>query len=495
MSEQERQDNTVDRLLEDIEAEKAARAREEEQIGEALRVDDSTADRIQQERRNKVAGFRLELNLDEDPEHTAVQAEETAVPAGTADGEPSQEEAAPTAPEEGGEDPASGEGEESDAPEEPEDSKAGKKKKKKDKTTWGCIRGILYAVLVLGASGVLAYFIITGCIDLVGLNKSDQLKDVEIPMGASTQQVAEVLKENGLIDQPLIFRLYSRLTKADGTYQPGTFTLSANMGYADIISELQNAKPREVVSVTVPEGSTIDDIAELLEEANVCTPEEFYHAVVQIDYTNDYAFIKEIPTADQGEQYEGRVYTLEGYMFPDTYEFYTESAGETVVRKFLDNFDRRVDAQVRSAISAKGMTLDEAIIIASIIQGEAAKSEDMLLVSRVLFNRLENPNVYPQLQCDSTRDYVQALTPSVEGIEITNVAYDTYKRKGLPVGAINNPGMEAILAAINPSEDEEAQEYFFFATDYSTGITYFSKTYAEHEKTCRKYKIGIHANG
>ena len=141
------------------------------------------------------------------------------------------------------------------------------------------------------------------------------------------------------------------------------------------------------------------------------------------------------------------------------------------------------------------MTLDEAIIIASIIQGEAAKSEDMLLVSRVLFNRLENPNVYPQLQCDSTRDYVQALTPSVEGIEITNVAYDTYKRKGLPVGAINNPGMEAILAAINPSEDEEAQEYFFFATDYSTGITYFSKTYAEHEKTCRKYKIGIHANG
>lgn len=492
MSEQEQQENSVDRLLEDIEAEKAARAREEERLGEALRVDDQTASRVQEQRKNKVSEFRLELNLEEEPEHTTPEntQEVVADDPETASIAPSEEEeAAQGALVSVEEEPAS----EEEEPEEPS-TKKGRGKKKKDRTTWGCIRGILYAVLVLGASGVLAYFVITGCIDLVGLNKSSTLKDVVIPRGASTQQVAEVLKESGLIDQPLIFRLYSKLTKADGTYQPGTFTLSADMGYADIISELQNAKPREAVSVMVPEGSTIDDIAKLLEEADVCSSDEFYQAVVQIDY-DDYDFIKAIPTAEQGEEYEGRIYKLEGYMYPDTYEFFTKSSGETVVRKFLDNFEKRVDTKVRSAISAKGMTIDQVIIMASIIQGEAAKTNDMLLVSRVLYNRLANPNMYPQLQCDSTRDYVESLIPSVEGVEITNIAYDTYKRKGLPVGAINNPGMDAIMAAINPSEDEEAQEYYFFATDYTTGITYFSKTYAEHEKICRKYKIGVHANG
>lgn len=123
--------------------------------------------------------------------------------------------------------------EEPDGTNEPQKAKKRKKKKKSrmDRTTWGCIRGIIYAVLVLGISGTLAYFAITGGIDMVGLNKSSALVDVEIPRGASTEQIADILKEKGLIDQPLIFRLYSKLTKADGGYRPGMFTLSANMGY------------------------------------------------------------------------------------------------------------------------------------------------------------------------------------------------------------------------------------------------------------------------
>lgn len=106
---------------------------------------------------------------------------------------------------------------------EPQKAKKRKKKKKSrmDRTTWGCIRGIIYAVLVLGISGTLAYFAITGGIDMVGLNKSSALVDVEIPRGASTEQIADILKEKGLIDQPLIFRLYSKLTKADGGYRRG----------------------------------------------------------------------------------------------------------------------------------------------------------------------------------------------------------------------------------------------------------------------------------
>ena len=199
-----------------------------------------------------------------------------------------------------------------------------------------------------------------------------------------------------------------------------------------------------------------------------------------------------IPGIEQGSQYEGRIYKLEGYMFPDTYEFFTGSSGDTVVRKFLDNFAARLDTKLRSAISAQGKTIDEIIVMASIIQGEASKEDDMLKVSRVLYNRLNNPSEYPRLECDSTQKYINDFISQIEGLEITNKAYDTYKRTGLPAGAINNPGLMAIQAAINPSQDEEVVGCYFFATDFNTGITYYSKTLKEHERICRKYGIGMY---
>lgn len=504
-------EDKVDKLIEEIETEKAARQHEEQAIRSALRVDKETAARVQQERQAKISGFQLQLDLDEEfaqPEAAAVGA----APASAADpeaepGEPSEAELPQTDNAESAEpSPFSveesdepGPDEESEAAGDREDTEEGKEAepkksktggKKKVKGRFGCLKGIIYGVVVLGVSIVLAYFAITGVIDVIGLNKSDKNVDIEIPQGASTQQVAEILHENGLIDQPLIFRLYSKFTKADGTYQPGTFTLQASMGYGDLIENLQNAKPRESVSVMVPEGSTIEEIGELLEEKEVCTANDFYLAVVNGDYSS-YDFVQQLPDTSPGSDHEGRIYMLEGYLFPDTYEFYTNSAAETVVKKFLDNFGKRVDASIRAAIKAKGMTLDEAIIMASIIQGEAASQEDMVAVSRVLYNRLENKAEYPKLECDSTRDYVNALYP-VEGLTITNTAYDTYKRAGLPVGAINNPGLQAIEAAIYPSEDAEIGKCYFFATDYDTGITYFSKTLKEHERICRKYGIGMY---
>ena len=296
----------------------------------------------------------------------------------------------------------------------------------------------------------------------------------------------------GVIDQPLVFRLYSKLTKADGTYQPGTFTLAPNMGYGEMIRILQNSKPRESVSVTIKEGFTINQIAEELEKAGVCDADDFFEAVVYGKYEDAYDFVAAIPGIEQGSQYEGRIYKLEGYMFPDTYEFFTGSSGDTVVRKFLDNFAARLDTKLRSAISAQGKTIDEIIVMASIIQGEASKEDDMLKVSRVLYNRLNNPSEYPRLECDSTQKYINDFISQIEGLEITNKAYDTYKRTGLPAGAINNPGLMAIQAAINPSQDEEVAGCYFFATDFNTGITYYSKTLKEHERICRKYGIGMY---
>ena len=489
-------ERSVDKLLEDLEAEKAARSREEERLGEVLKVDEHTAAKISEERKNKVSGFKLDIDLDEEFQKTEEPAppsvNDTEEPAPS--GEPAEETAEsldedePTAEPEGPEEETDG----VEPEEEPEEAGRGKKKKKTKKSTWGCVRGIIYAVLVLGISGVLAYFTITGAIDLAGLGKSSGKVDVVIPRGASTQQVADALKEGGVIDQPLVFRLYSKLTKADGTYQPGTFTLAPNMGYGEMIRILQNSKPRESVSVTIKEGFTINQIAEELEKAGVCDADDFFEAVVYGKYEDAYDFVAAIPGIEQGSQYEGRIYKLEGYMFPDTYEFFTGSSGDTVVRKFLDNFAARLDTKLRSAISAQGKTIDEIIVMASIIQGEASKEDDMLKVSRVLYNRLNNPSEYPRLECDSTQKYFNDFISQIEGLEITNKAYDTYKRTGLPAGAINNPGLMAIQAAINPSQDEEVAGCYFFATDFNTGITYYSKTLKEHERICRKYGIGMY---
>jgi len=426
------------------------------------------ADDAAAKRSEKIQNFKLELTLDDD----LAAAEETVAPLPTRSDVPDEAATAPTE-----EQPAA----EGDLP---------AKKPKRKKKSGGCLKKIIYAFVVAALSVTLAWFVIIFLIDSVALNRSDKPIDIEIPAGANTKQIAAILEENGIIEHPICFRLFSKITRADGKFQQGAFSLTANMGYATVVDVLQTMTPRETATVTIPEGFTIEEIAKLLDEKGICKKENFYSAVISNEY--DYDFVKAIPTAADGKEYAGRIYLLEGYLFPDTYNFYLDSSGETVVKRMLENFNTKLTPDIRSAIAARGYTIDEAIIIASIIQGEAAKVEDMKGVSKVLFNRMEPNSGYPKLQCDSTGDYVREILPSIGGIEVTSSAYDTYEKEGLPVGAINNPGMDAIEALLNPSTDSAVKDCYFFATDYDTGITYFSKTYAQHEKTCRKYKIGMY---
>ncbi len=363
---------------------------------------------------------------------------------------------------------------------------AAKPKKKRN----GCLSKLLYGLTVVAFSAAIAVFVIIFLIDMVALNRSDKPVDIEIPAGSNTSQIADILQDKGIIDYPLCFRIFSKLTRSDGKYQKGVFSLTPNMGYSTVVDTLQTMTPRETVTVTIPEGFTIDQIAKVLEENNVCEKKNFFEAVITANY--DYDFIRDIPTAADGEQYEGRIYLLEGYLFPDTYNFYVGSSGETVVNRMLENFNTKLTPDMRAAIQGKGMTIDEAIIMASIIQGEAASKDDMRGVSRVLFNRMEPNSGFPKLQCDSTGDYVKELLPSIDGIVISNEAYDTYVRDGLPAGAINNPGLDAIRALLDPSTDETIKNCYYFATDYDTGITYFTKTYAQHQAICRRYGIGMY---
>lgn len=368
----------------------------------------------------------------------------------------------------------------------PQTTETEEKPRKKNKR-FGRLMYILSVALLsaLIACGAIVYFF-----DASGLGGSDVVVDVEIPGGAYTAQIAGILEEKGLIQNAFLFRVYSKLTKADGLWQVGTFMLSADMGYSGLVEELQTSTPRENVNVTIPEGFTVEEIARLLKEKGVCEEEDFYNAVVNAEF--DYDFVKAIPTAADGEEHAGRIYRLEGYLFPDTYNFYIGSTGEMVIERMLENFNNKLTPAIRQRIKDKGWTIDEAIIFASVIQGEAGLKEDMLGVSRVLTNRMQPNSGYPKLECCSTRDYVNAILPSFGGIQVTTSAYNTYVREGLPVGAINNPGLLAIEAALNPSDDEEYANCYFFATDYDSGITYFSKTYSQHVAICLKYKIGMY---
>lgn len=349
------------------------------------------------------------------------------------------------------------------------------------------LKGVLVFVFILALCCGLAYFVVTGALDFSGLNKSDAKVDVEIPQGSSTQIIAQILQENELIDQPLIFRAYSRLFGKDGNYQAGTYSLSANMGYEKLSAVIIAGNPRETVTVTIPEGFTINQIAKRLEENNVCTEADFFDALLH--ETFDYDFIDSIPDAKDGGIYEGRVYRLEGYLFPDTYEFFTECSGKTAIDKFLSNFNEKLTVEMRSAIAARNLTLDEVVIMASVAQKEAANSAEMPKVTRVLYNRLEGS--YTRLECDSTALYLQDMMPNIQGAQVISDAYNTYKRFGLPAGSICNPGLAALKAAIYPSDDAYIKQCYYFANDRA-GNTYYSKTFAQHEAYCRRYGIGAY---
>ena len=369
-----------------------------------------------------------------------------------------------------------------------------KKEKKDKKKSGGCFLKALYAFLIVGISGFLAAVLLLYVLDSMAINRQAKHVDVVVTQEHSTtKDIADMLVENELIDYAFCFRIYSRISGADGKWQVGSFVLSPDMGYEAIIETLQTMTPRETVKVTIPEGKTVEEIADILEENGACTAEDFFNAVLYGEY--DFDFIKELPATKEDGEISERIYRLEGYLFPDTYEFYVGSSGETVVTRMLENFDKKLTPELRKQIAERGWTIDQAVIIASLVEGEAASKEDMEKVSKVLQNRMSNTNEYPKLQLCSTRDYVKALSPTLKEIVVndtTKMAYNTYDRTGLPVGAINNPGLQAIEAALNPSTDKAMQTCYFFATDYNTGITYFSQTFAEHERICKRYKIGMY---
>lgn len=371
----------------------------------------------------------------------------------------------------------------------------------------GCLFATIYGTVIMAVSVFLAYTLIVGFLDFTGIGKEQVVIDITVPKNVTNEQLATILEDAELIDAGWIFRIYAGFVKGEGNWQPGEYSLSPNMGYQTLSSRLRTAAPREVVRVTIPEGFTIPQIAQRLEDKGVCTASEFMVALDK-DYSKDYDFIADLRLVSKEDRKE-RVHELEGYLFPDTYDFYKGCSAETVVRKMLNNFSDRMSTQFRAAAKEQGLTIDQVVILASIVQGEANNPDDMAGVARVFFNRLSNPTAFPRLESDATGEYLVKLFGDKNAVA-GNRTYNTYNREGLPVGAINCPGEDAIRAVLWPADDDELtctcqnkgnthkgesknSKKYFFATYYSKAaekyITGYHATLDGHNRFCDEYDI------
>ncbi len=348
-----------------------------------------------------------------------------------------------------------------------------KKENKSAVTAYNWLLTVVWVSAVLIVSVFIATFVLSSINDLVGFSKESREIEVTIPDGSSLSDIAKLLEEKGVIDEPFTFEVYAMVKDMETKLSPGTYTLNSNLGYDQIFQALKSKDvAKNVVKVSFYEGMKLTEIAKRLEENGVCGYDEFIEAAKT--ETFEYEFESMMGTS------EYIYYKWEGYLFPDTYEFYTNSTPRSVIAKFIDNFNNKITSEYYLRMQELGMSLDEVITLASVIQSEAAYMEDMEKVSSAFHNRLTPGSGFSGLQSDVTWFYYeQEILPYIDDEELSDayhVSYDTYYRSGLPVGPICNPGMNAIKAALYPADTD----YYYFVTD-KNGTFYYGRTQAEHE--------------
>ncbi|MBR6902419.1 MAG: endolytic transglycosylase MltG, partial [Clostridia bacterium] len=282
-----------------------------------------------------------------------------------------------------------------------------------------------------------------------------------------TVKIAEKLKESGAVKIPVFFRLYSKLKGYESRYKYGVYEFNNELGYSGIAQMLMNEGAKaDSVKVTIPEMASVDDIAKILSEAGVCSKSDFLYEVRNGKFNID--FVKEIPA-------DSVYYRLEGYLFPETYDFYcydSKECAHLAVLKMLETLNGKIEP-LRESINQSGYSFHEIMTMASIVELEAGGSPgEMSNVAAVFFNRLKSKD-FATLGSSPTRKY-----PYGDG------RYNTYVCEGLPVGPLCSPSFNSIKATLNPTKDFE---YYYFVTDASMKF-YYRKTLNEHNAIIAKLK-------
>ena len=327
--------------------------------------------------------------------------------------------------------------------------------------------------------------------DVLAFGRPDQEVSVTITKEDTMDSIIDKLVDNGLIRYPWLFQVYADLSGAEEDIVPGTFTLNTAYDYHALVNEMSSsASKREEITVQIPEGYTCRQIFQLLEDKGVATVEELeeYAAEGELD---DYWFLEGVERGDK--------YCLEGFLFPNTYNFYTSGGAAHALRKLLNGFESQFDQELQDQIIALNNTLaakmrangesDEyvvshmftvrdVVIVASLIEKEAAHNLEGANIASVIYNRLFSWGSNPRyLNIDAALVY--ALDGKTElTTEDTQIdhPYNTYKNTGLTPGPIANPGMASIKSALNPADTS----YFYYVLNPETGEHIFSSTYEEH---------------
>lgn len=358
-----------------------------------------------------------------------------------------------------------------------EQSKKKSHKKKKKKRKRSRLPGVIILVtLIFGVSIVSSLVIIGYGKDMLGIDKSEETHLIVVPDGATTEDIALMLQNDGIIKSADAFVMFANLRDKGLGYISGEHFIRPNMPYETLINELTQLPTEELgesIEVTFPEGVTLLEASHILEDKGICSAEDF------VFYFNSGGFgcsFEDLLPVDTSLKFQ----RMEGYLFPDTYFFYENSDIESVCQKIYYNFESKMNDERREKMRELNLNLDQLITFASIVQKEAAVTSDMDDVASVFWNRLNNSDAFPLLQSDPTSNYSNnVVRPNMEYFnQIIIDSYDTYKSPGLPPGAICNPGIEAIDAVLKAKETP----YFFFIANLNTKVTYFSETIEQHEE-------------
>lgn len=353
---------------------------------------------------------------------------------------------------------------------------------------------ILVGLLLVAAAVGGGYLWLRG--EIAGNRGNSITATVEIGKGSSVQAIGNALEDAGVIRSALAFRLWVRGQEglAD-KLQYGSFELSSNMSYEAITKTLQQTSDdRDTVTVTFPEGIPAVQFAKLLEEAGLCNANDFLEVANNGDFSD-------LTFWNKRDEKENQFMACEGYLFPNTYQFFAEDDVYNIVRKLYAEYNSHMSDDMYQKIEATGLSLSEFMTLASIVQEEAGGIEHQADVAAIFMNRLapESPVTLLQSNCSSyiqnenDNNYLFNTVAWYYGDwsqipqEII-AAYDTYSTPGLPAGPISNPGLDAIANTLRYAESEYyANGYYFFVTD-TDGNYYFNKTASAHEAQCAQLR-------
>jgi len=354
----------------------------------------------------------------------------------------------------------------------------------------GCLGGMMYFVFVVSVSVIFACLAWMAASDVLALNKPHITAVIDLDESVFTQRevettdgngnpttktvniadidyVADRLKAEGLISYKSLFKFFCKISDAEEKLDPGSYELSTDFDYRALVKKMNQGSGAAVtVEITFPEGFTMDQIFRRLEENNVSTYENLMKAAANFSY--NYTFL-------EGAE-SGAAERLEGYLFPDTYQFFAFMEPSSAIGKLLDNYSTRVTEEMEQQAADRGMSMREVLIVASMIEKEAANAEEAPTVASVIYNRLAG-NM--PLQIDATTDYAMQLAG--RGNEKTDYnidsPYNTYVVTGLPAGPICNPGLSSIKAALAPADTQ----YYYYALDVEAGTHRFFNDYNSHQ--------------